>query len=175
MSKVTWPIAIIISSIIAGMTIVIATESLKSPQSNYATVTYEDGYQRIGIIKKQEFSNEVIEQFNNRESQFDSIKEFIADTVTLDSNPKKAIFKPGTTIKATSSVKLLGTDGDLNLVIDTIALHSTTTKPLAVQDVIDELNIFENTSRLKSENFIKNSVKFERSPYIKTYSASKLL
>jgi hypothetical protein len=173
MIKITAPISAIIISLILCLTFLMASGSLLSARSNYATAKFDGGYQVLGLIKRQELFSEVVEQLGNKESQFDSIADYISDTKGLESDSSRAIFKVGTIIKATTGIKWEGSEGNLKLNTDTLTLYSTASKPLNVQEVLSALNDFENKSKSEAGAFVKRTIQIDDPLYSKS-AASKL-
>jgi hypothetical protein len=147
-NKLGTPCALIISSSIIALAGLISSGALKATPKVCATVIFEGGIQKIGLLKKELIITEGTFELEKNRATYKSVEDQIIDfeRVIGGMDASKPSFQSGSVIRASASVHWVGSEGEYTLPLDTITLISTKTHPLEAKEVIDRLKEFQNKS-----------------------------
>jgi hypothetical protein len=160
MMKISGPISAIIVSLILTLGVLFGTGAFTSDK-NYATVSFDGGYKRIGIIQEERiYTNAVvrIDQTTLKRGDFNEVIEWIleasANTAKERGGLEKVTWRDGVIIEASAGIEWIGSVSNFKLSTHNFDDISTTEKPLYAKDVIAKLEQLEQSA--KGER-IKNS------------------
>lgn len=117
MSKITGPLAAIVVSIIITLGLLIMTGSLPPKPHTYATVEYDGGYKKLGVISSEEIFTRAEIKANNEMLTSGSFEEVIAELKkqTKNQNIETLTWKSGVSISASAGIRWVGSEGAFNL------------------------------------------------------------
>ncbi|WP_299137308.1 hypothetical protein [uncultured Vibrio sp.] len=165
---ITTPIAAIIITLIACLSILFALGSFNQPKLDYATVRFDGGYKKIGVISEQRSFSSVEVKFDDEvlwSGSFSYVADEIAKNLVSEKDSQSiTTWKAGVTLNGTAGVSWLGSDSSFKLTTENINLTSTQDAPLVVQDVINQLRTLDR--KIKDEIHIEaeKALTFSESP-----------
>lgn len=164
---ITGPIAAIIITLTVCLTVLFVVGAFTKSKLDYATVNFDGGYQKIGVISQQRSFSDVKVVFNDKVLWSGSLKyvaDEIAKSIVSEKDPQKITWKAGVTLNGTAGVTWDGSESSFKLTTETINLVSTKETPLVVQNVINQLLALNR--KVKDENKIsaKQALTFSEAP-----------
>ena len=164
---ITAPVASIIVTLTICLTVLFALGSFKASNLDYATVNFDGGYKKIGVISEQRSFSDVEVKFNDKvlwSGSLDYVAGEIANSIASEKDPQNITWKEGVTLNGTAGVSWDGSESSFKLTTETIDLVSTKEVPLVVQDVITQLRTLDR--KVKDENDIsaKQALTFSEAP-----------
>ena len=177
MSKITAPIATVITAFMVCLTLLIATGSLTPTPKNYATVKFDGGYQKIGIISSESMFTQASIEFNGSKSVSGSFNEVIdvLKSFADGGDLSKRSLKTGSILKASAGIKWEGSSSNFKLTTDSILKVSTESKPITIQSVIDDLYDLEAKAKAARVSNSESALEFSASPTNGSFLASKII
>ncbi|PML77190.1 hypothetical protein [Enterovibrio norvegicus] len=141
-SLITAPIASIIITLTICFTALFAMGSFEQPKQDYATVHFDGGYKKIGVISEQRSFSEAEVIFNDKtlwSGTMSYVANEIKKSIASEKNPETITWKSGVILNGTAGVSWVGSESSFELTTETINLLSTEDSPLVAQQVIDQL------------------------------------
>ena len=144
--NVSGPVAAIIVALIFSGTAIFASSS--AAPNTYATINYDGGYKKLGVISSEEIFTTASLANDDGEfltGDFDEVMAGMAKSLRAGSNGQEklttetAAFKPGVTLTASSGIRWVGSESLFDLTTDTISLTSTEANNLSHLEVIKQL------------------------------------
>lgn len=124
---------IICASIICG-SVLFATGSFEpKPEPTYATVHFDGGWKKLGVITEQRAFSEVSMTMDGKPFFTGTAKEF-ADMAGAD--PQFTEFKAGVVVVASYGVKWAGSESRFELTAKSETFESTAKSPLIIADTV---------------------------------------
>lgn len=157
MSKLTGPMAAVLVSLILTLGILYGSGALVQPSDTYATVSFDGGYKKIGVISEERIFTKAevtLEGQTLKTGDFETIINFMTEAATEAGGLEKATLKSGVQVSASAGLKWVGSESNFDLTTDEIKLVSTEEKPLLNKDVVTQL---ETLKKLAKDNRKKNS------------------
>lgn len=171
------PIASIIVSIILTMGFLMGTGSFKSPATTYATVNFDGGYQKIGIISREEIYTEArIEMNGDRlvSGDFQEVIAWIRKSARDNGGVENVTWKDGVRLKASAGIKWSGSESNFKLATETLDIQSTNQVPVKPSEVIVKLDELEKKAKAGRLENAKQSLVFSAAP-TESFLISKIL
>jgi hypothetical protein len=146
----TAPIASIIVSLVITFGFLFGSGAFTPTPHSYATVSFDGGYQKIGVINREEIYTEARIEINGDKLVSGDFSEVIAwiqrsprDNDTIES----LTWKNGVRVKASAGIRWIGSESSFKLATDTLDVKSTTQAPLKPAEVITQLNELEKKAK----------------------------
>jgi hypothetical protein len=162
--KLTGPIASIIVAIIVVLGGLFAVGALNPPPHTYATVNFEGGYTKLGVIKREKVYTNVA--IRNDESTvfsgtFDEVIPQIERSVRENGyTPSNATWNKGTTVNAVAGVEWIASESDFKLETDRFERTASSEAPLTVAQVITDLKALESKAKSEREKNAAEALTF---------------
>jgi len=173
----TGPLASIIVSVVLTFGFLFGTGSFKSTPYTYATVNFDGGYQKIGIIQREEIYTEARLEINGEkltDGDFEDVISWINKSARDNGGAEGVTWKDGVRLKASAGIKWTGSESNFKLATNTMDVKSTTQAPLKPQEVILQMNELHKKAKLERVETVKTSLTFGPSPK-ESFLLSKLL
>ena len=142
--KLTGPVASIIVALIVMISLLFGAGSLTPPQPTYATVQFDGGYERLGVIKREKIYTEVAVTYNGEtifSGNFEEVIPLIEKSLrSQDQERSRVTWNEGVVIAASAGIEWTGSDGNFKLSTDALNKTSTAAALLSPALMIDELN-----------------------------------
>ena len=173
----TGPIASIVVSLVLTFGFLFGTGAFKPATYTYATAKFEGGYQKIGVINREEVFTEVRVEINGDKIMSGDFEEVIAkirrdskETGGLD----KTIWKDGVEVKAKVGIRWTGSESSFKLTTESLNLISTNAAPLKPFEVIDKLTAMQSKNLSTRVETAKQTLEFGAAP-TESFLLSKVL
>ncbi|WP_104040597.1 hypothetical protein [Vibrio hyugaensis] len=166
---ITAPIASIIITLTICLTVLFALGTFNKSNLDYATVNFDGGYKKIGIISEQRSFSDVEVKFNDKvlwSGSLEYVADEIAKSIASEKDPQNITWKDGVTLNGTAGVSWSGSESSFKLTTESIDLVSTKEAPLVVQEVITQLLTLDR--KVKDENDVsaKQALTFSEAPSV---------
>ena len=169
--NLNWPQAAVISSLIVttGITggIVNLNSNKTSPSKNYATVNYDGGYAKIGIIYDENVYSEATVEFQGEvqsSGDFEKIKSYLNKSISKGKTAEATNLLPGVKITANTGIEYSGSRKSFKLGTDSFSQTSTNSENINVGEIISKLDkMLEKTKRNRKKTS-SSSVSFNINP-----------
>ncbi|MGF1767341.1 hypothetical protein L4D06_08130 [Enterovibrio makurazakiensis] len=155
---ITAPIASIIITITICVTALFAMGSFEQPKQDYATVNFDGGYKKIGVISEQRTFSEAEVILNDKilwSGTLSYVADKIKESMASEKNPENVTWKTGVALNGTAGISWVGSESSFKLTTETINLLSTEDSPLVAQQVIEQLLALDR--KIKDENEVSAS------------------
>jgi hypothetical protein len=161
--KLTPSVAAIIVTIIISATLLFCFGAFDH-EKNYATITFDGGYQKLGLIRSQRiFTHAAITNNGNvTQGTFDEITEKLNQEITPAK--KQLTFNPGVRIQARTGIEFEGSESDFKLTTDQIDLTSTAENPITVADILKNMKDMREKTKIAMPETVKASVELSATP-----------
>ena len=164
---ITAPVASILITLTVCVTVLFALGSFQTSNLDYATVHFDGGYKKIGVISEQRIFSDVEVKFNDKvlwSGSLDYVAGEVANSIASENEPQNITWKEGVTLSGNAGVAWEGSESSFKLTTETIDLKSTKEVPLVIQDVITQLRTLDR--KIKDENDIsaKQALTFSEAP-----------
>lgn len=167
MEKITGPIAAIIVAFIITLGVLFGSGSLTPVPDTYATVSFDGGYKKIGVISQEQVFTKAEITLNGRQiksGDFDDIIEWMTEQAAETGGLEKSSWKAGVAISADAGVEWLGSESKFQLKTESIKLVSTDVKELMNSEVISQLKALEQRAKESRQKNAEESLKFGPAP-----------
>jgi hypothetical protein len=175
---VTGPIASIIVSIIFSMTALFSLGVLTLEEPTYATVQFDGGYRKLGVIAAEEIFTEVSLMINGetlRSGSNEEIIKFLEKSSKSEGvESKNATLKAGVTISGKAGIKWNASESNFKLQTESVNLTSTNSAPLTFSYAISTLQEMESKAKSGRVETAKKSLHFGKAP-TESFLLSKIL
>ncbi|OBU14471.1 hypothetical protein CTM88_20875 [Photobacterium aquimaris] len=164
---ITGPIAAIIITLTVCLTVLFAIGVFTPAKLDYATVNFDGGYQKIGVISQQRGFSDVKVVFNDKvlwSGSLDNVADEIAKSIASEKDPQNITWKDGVTLNGIAGVKWDGSENSFKLTTETINLVSTKETPLIVQNVINQLVALDRKVKYENKINAKQALTFSEAP-----------
>ena len=173
----TGPFASIIVSVVLTLGFLFGTGSFKSTPYTYATVNFDGGYQKIGVINREEIYTEARLEINGEKlvnGDFEEVISWINKSARDNGGTEEVTWKDGVRLKASAGIKWSGSESNFKLATDTMDVKSTTQVPLKPKEVILQINELQKKAKADRLETVKKSLTFGPAPN-ESFLLSKLL
>lgn len=168
---ISGPISAIIVSSILTLGVLFGTNAFNNDK-NYATVSFDGGYKRIGFIEQEVIhSNAVISLDDGtvmKRGDIDEVIEWIyktsANTAKERGSFESVTWRDGISIKANAGIEWTGSVSKFILTTHTFEEISTTAKPLFAKDVVSKLENLTRDAKAERIENSKESLSFDKAP-----------
>jgi hypothetical protein len=131
-----------ISAIIVSL--IISTSALFglgvfSTNSEYATVYFDGGYQKIGVIKEQRAFSKATITFQGNTTYSGSFSKVISAIKRDAKQYNWTSFKEGVNVEASTGVNWVGSQSNFELTVENFTIMSTAEKQIQIDDLIKKL------------------------------------
>jgi len=168
--KITGPISAIIVSLILTLGVLLGTGAFTS-EKNYATVSFDGGYKRIGIIQEERVYTEAVVRADGRvlkRGDFDDVVEWIyeasADSAKERGGFDKVTWRNGVSIEADAGIDWTGSVSKFRMFTHQFQETSTAVNPLFAKDVIAKLEQLERDAKSQRVKNSKEALSFDKVP-----------
>ena len=168
--NLNFPQATVISTLIVTTGITGGILNLKDNPSNpknYATVNYDGGYAKIGVIYDENVYSNAVVKFQGQvqaSGDFETVKAFLNQTVPNNKTAKTTELLAGVTIDATTGVEWSGSRKTFRLETDSIFLKSTKEEELNVAAVLNKFDEMLDETKKNRKKTSKSSISLGKNP-----------
>ncbi|MDC0444808.1 hypothetical protein OAV31_01340 [bacterium] len=168
--RINGSIASIIIAIILAITVLLGTGSFAPSPQNYATINYDGGYKRIGVIyEERAFTNASVE-VNGRtvkEGSFEQIIAFLREAADEEGGSSSSLnLKDGVAVKAVAGIQYYASESSFSLNLDTLNVKSTQVNPVNQSELINKLEEIENTVKKDRASVSQRSITYGAAPEV---------
>ena len=168
--RINGSIASIIIAIILAITVLLGTGSFAPSPQNYATINYDGGYKRIGVIyEERAFTNASVE-VNGRtvkEGNFEQIIAFLREAADEEGGSSSSLnLKDGVAVKAVAGIQYYASESSFSLNLDTLNVKSTQVNPVNQSELINKLKEIENTVKKDRASVSQRSITYGAAPEV---------
>jgi len=168
--RINGSIASIIIAIILAITVLLGTGSFAPSPQNYATINYDGGYKRIGVIyEERAFTNASVE-VNGRtvkEGNFEQIIAFLREAADEEGGSSSSLnLKDGVAVKAVAGIQYYASESSFSLNLDTLNVKSTQVNPVNQSELINKLEEIENTVKKDRASVSQRSITYGAAPEV---------
>ena len=139
-----------------------------SPSRDYATVSFNGGYQKLGVIYSQRTFTKATVTLEGRAifaGNFEKVISEIQDALSKSSSSKEQVtWKEGVHIIANTGVSWTGSQSNFEMTVDTLDETSTTSNPLKPTEIVAKLKAMEMKIRAEHEKHAQDSLKWGSPP-----------
>ena len=166
--NITGPVSAIIVALIVAIAALFASGSFESSNNTYATVHFDEGYQRLGFIRSERVFSKAKISMEDREIESGTIDDVLAWIKETSGKSNKSAdgitWKEGVTVTASAGIRWEGSESNFDLTTDSWTLESTSVSPLKPLDVISQLQA--TLYRAKHERGVnsKNALQYGPAP-----------
>ena len=168
--RINGPIASIIIAIILAITVLLGTGSFAPSPQNYATINYDGGYKRIGVIyEERAFTNASVEVNGRtvREGSFEQIIAFLREAADEEGGSSSSLnLKDGVAVKAVAGIQYYASESSFSLNLDTLNVKSTQVNPVNQSELINKLEEIENTVKKDRASVSQRSITYGAAPEV---------
>lgn len=167
--QITGPIAAIIVSLIVTLGTLYGTNAFAP--NTYATVKFDGGYQKIGVIKSEQIFTEATISLNDsiiKRGKIRDIVEYLNDAAKQRANElggiDKVTLKEGIEIDARAGINWVGSESSFRLTTDSLNERSTKENLLLTTNVIRKLESLESKAKQERVETAKKSLDYSAAP-----------
>jgi hypothetical protein len=164
----TGPIASIIVSIILSLTALMGFGVLIPEKPTYATVQFDGGYRKLGVIASEEIYTEASVTLNGdvlRSGSNDEIIKFLEKSSKSDGvENKNPTLKAGVVISGKAGIKWTASESNFKLQTESINLSSNDSTPIAISSAIASLKEMESKAMAGRVESAKRALQFDKAP-----------
>ncbi|MUL11887.1 hypothetical protein [Aliivibrio fischeri] len=174
---VTAPVAAIVITVIVCISILFGFGRFEKPVHDYATVKFDGGYKKIGVISEQRDFSKIEVMFNDTtlwSGDINAVISGIEGVLKSEKEPLNVTWKEGVTVNGTAGVSWIGSESSFNLTTETIDLMSTNEMPLSPVDVIEKLKQLDRKVKDTQESTAQQSLTFSVAPNT-SFTLTKLI
>jgi hypothetical protein len=171
------PVASIIVSLILTLGFLFGTGSFKSTPPTYATVNFDGGYQKIGVISREEIFTEARVEINGERivnGDFATVIAWIQRSARESDGVDKATWKEGVRLVASAGIRWTGSESNFKLATENLDIKSTSQTPIRVSEAIEKLNAVERQAKAERLESSKQALVFSSAP-TESFLISKIL
>jgi hypothetical protein len=171
------PVASIIVSLIVTVGLLFGTGAFKQTPPTYATVNFDGGYKKIGVIRSEEvFTEARVERNGNRltSGTFQQVIDWIHESAKDQGGVESVTWKDGVTLKATAGIKWLASESNFTLTTDSLDLKSTEQDRIRLSEAIEKLRNLEAKAKRERVDNSRQALVFSDPPS-ESFLLSKIL
>lgn len=174
----TGPIASIIVALIVTLGGLFGFGAFTPTALTYATVNFDGGYKKIGVIAAEEIYTEAsisVDGETLKSGTIEDVISWIQKRGKSDGQELSQItYKPGVSVKGEAGIKWIASESNFKLSTDSIDLTSTATNPLKPLEVIEQLKKIRDKSKAERIENAKKALAFSKAP-TESFAIAKLL
>ncbi|MDH2293775.1 hypothetical protein [Cobetia sp. 1AS1] len=147
---------IVVALIISG-TILYSVGAFKKEELTYATVHFDGGFKKIGVIAEQRAFSEIEVVMDGNSIYSGNIEKVVSEiqnSIQNSDDPGSVVWKDGVRIRGSVGVSWVGSESNFKLTTDTIDDTSTEDEPIMVANMIYKL---QNLDRAIKEDYVKHA------------------
>lgn len=167
MQIITGPVAAIGVALIVTFGALLGTGGLRPQADTYATVSFENGYKKLGVINEERVFTQAVVKMNGKRiksGDFKDIVEWMTEQASTTGGLDKTNWKPGVEITARAGVEWTGSESKFQLTTDSLTMTSTEEKNLPNAEVIAALKSLEKKAKNERKKNSKEALKFGPAP-----------
>ena len=165
-SQATVISSLILTTGITG-TIISLDNNTNSIPKNYATVNYDGGYSKIGIIYDENiYSKAKVEYQGSIQSagDFETVKSYLNQQISKNKTAETTELLPGVKISASTGIEWNGTRKSFKLETESFSETSTKEDTLNVGEIINKFDKMLNKTERNRKKTSKSSLVFDVDP-----------
>ena len=169
--NLNWPQAAVISSLIVttGITgsILNLNSNKTSPSKNYATVNYDGGYAKIGVIYDEYVYSEATVEFQGEEQirgDFETVKSYLKQSISKGKTAETTNLLPGVKITAATGIEYSGSRKSFKLESDNFSQTSTRSENLNVGEIISKFDDMLAKTKKDRKKTSRSALSFDVDP-----------
>jgi len=167
MEKITGPIAAIAVALIVTLGALLGTGALIPKADTYATVSFDGGYKKLGVISEERVFTRAEVTLNGRRvksGDFNDIVEWMTEQAAETGGLEKSSWKAGVGITARAGVEWIGSESRFQMTTDNLTLLSTAEKSLQNNEVIAALRSLEKKAKDGRKKNSEEALEFGPAP-----------
>ena len=172
------PMAAVIITIVLVAGALFGSGALTPEKPTYATVHYEGGWTKIGVIRQERIFSEVILTSPNNKKEFDGdiaqFKSFLEASSAASGNTLDTPLSAGFIVDAAVGIRWLATERSFDLTTDNYNSVSTRSKPIIPKTLVSDLEALERKAILERGGNSLAAIKYGPKPE-ESFFWSKLL
>jgi len=176
-SLISAPVSAIIITLMICFTALFVTGYFDEPAENYATVHFDGGFKKIGVIGQQSYFSEVKIEKDNEVLASGSIED-VVETLSygLDSadDPQNSTLVAGVTISGSAGISWVGSESSFKLNVEEIDMKSTSESEILVRQAIEELNAINDRIKAEHQDISDRALTFSENPGV-SFTLSKII
>lgn len=172
--RVSGPIAAIVVALIFATVALFATDAFKRVIPTYATVNFNGGYQKLGVISSERVftsASITLEGETLTSGSFDEVITWIKNQ-SKDGDIKNVTWKKGVSVSAKAGIKWVASESNFELTTENVELLSNGT--LRPTTVIEQLEAAEKKVTQTRQEVSKSALVFSAPPEA-NFNVAKLL
>ena len=169
--NLNWPQAAVISSLIVttGITggIVSSSSNKNSPSKNYATINFDGGYSKIGVIYDERVYSEATIEYQGQtecSGDFEDIKSCLERSIAKGKTAETTDLLPGVKITASSGIEYSGSRKSFKLTTETFSQTSTDTEKINVAATISKFDEMLAKTKKERKKTSRSSISLGKDP-----------
>lgn len=173
----TGPIASIIVTLIITLGGLFGFGVFRDVPLTYATVNFDGGYKKIGVISAEEIFTEAsitLDGETLKSGTVEDIISYIKQGKREGQELSQIDYKPGVSIKGSAGIKWTASESNFKLTTDSVDLTSTATSPLKPIGVIEQLKKIQEKAKAERVENAKNALAYSEAP-AESFLLAKLL
>lgn len=177
--RISGPVSAIIITLILTFGLLFGLGKFdKAPPPSYATVAFDGGYQKIGVISSERIYTKGSITFDGRTLSSGTFKELIEwakDSAKDDERTLEEItWKPGVALDASAGIEWVASESNFKMNTDSLYLLSTAQEPIRLSDVIARLEQLERKAKSERVTNATQSLTYADNPNA-SFLISKLM
>lgn len=171
------PIAAIIISVIITIGALFGTGSLMPEPNTYATVNFDGGYKKIGVINQEDIftlATVFMDGKSLTSGKFQDVISWMEDQALNSGGVDKVTWKAGVKLVARVGIEWVGSESNFQLTTDRLEIASTAENPIIPATVISKLNVLEQKAKSERIETAKQTLTFGPTPK-ESFFISKVL
>lgn len=165
--RISGPIAAIIITLIITSGALIGSGSFDSKPENYATIYFDGGYERIGIVREERVFTSAVLKFNNNvehSGDFSSLINLLNEMSADQGNASELNLADGVSIEASAGIIYIASESDFTLTEESLFVKSTQLNPVNQNELITKLKNIETSLKDRRETISSDALKFGPAP-----------
>jgi len=167
MSKISGPIAAIIISIIITLGALVGSGAFSPEPANYATINFDGGYKRIGVIYQERVYADATVEMNGRvikSGSFADVVNFLKEAADEEGGGSGLNLKDGVAVRAKSGVQYLASESSFRLNMENLDVKSTQVNPVNQKELIKKLEDIEASVKQRRAEVSNNAISYSTAP-----------
>lgn len=165
--NLTGPASAVVVSIVVTGGILFGVGTFTLAEKNYATVNFEGGYERIGVIRRESIFSEVNIRMggdNLTEGSIEEVTDWLESNLSTDGSLDGIELKTGVTVDIEAGIEWQASESNFKLVTDSETLVSTVENQLTPLAIISRMNTIKNDATADRVITSTKSLQFGRAP-----------
>jgi hypothetical protein len=168
MLKISAPLASIIITLIVTTAISIGAGVFTFAPRNYAIITFDGGYKRLGIINEESVYTKADIEMNGdviQSGSFDEVIAFLEEQADGSGRGLNSNLSDGVAVRATAGIKYFSSDAaTFDLETETLYVKSTQVNPVNMAELANKLKAIEESVKANRVETSNDALSFEVAP-----------